>query len=289
MRASSQPLLALSVVFLVSIASNCTARNNLGYQPDGSNPADTGSPGEVDCSAIPVPSTHCLRGSPIFVCEPDATGHAAWIPTCPNVEQGGTTGTGGSSATSGRGGVGGSGGASGGASGGGTGGAAGRGGSSGGAGPVDGGAGASPCTSTSSCAPGQTCTTEDGACNAPPGCGAGVGCPAVCYGTCRAAVPGPTCGSAQCAEGMVCCNSSCGICTRPNGACTKQLCTGQEAPLCGVDGDCRLAADYCKGCDCRVLGPGQALPACNGPGVNCFADACLNKAARCVNGTCVVQ
>jgi hypothetical protein len=82
------------------------------------------------------------------------------------------------------------------------------------------------------------------------GCGAGGFCPPVCYGTCRLAAAG----------------------------------TG-----CNADSDCRLAADYCHGCDCRALGPGAKVPACNGPGVSCFADACLNKTARCVNGACVAQ
>ena len=46
---------------------------------------------------------------------------------------------------------------------------------------------ARPCASSASCNPGEVCTTEDGECNPPPGCGPGVVCPAVCYGTCRPA------------------------------------------------------------------------------------------------------
>lgn len=32
------------------------------------------------------------------------------------------------------------------------------------------------------------------------------------------------CGADVCAEGMVCCNASCGICTEPGGFCTQQAC-----------------------------------------------------------------
>ena len=81
-----------------------------------------------------------------------------------------------------------------------------------------------PCASSGSCAAGEVCTTEDGACNAPPGCGGGLACPAVCYGNCRPAKDGPACGTVRCAAGMVCCNDSCGTCTPPNGGCTKQIC-----------------------------------------------------------------
>ncbi len=40
------------------------------------------------------------------------------------------------------------------------------------------------CVSSESCSSGSHCTTEDGACLSPPGCGAGKVCPAVCYGWC---------------------------------------------------------------------------------------------------------
>lgn len=35
---------------------------------------------------------------------------------------------------------------------------------------------------------------------------------------------GQKCGKATCPEGMSCCNSSCGICVKPGGACTQQFC-----------------------------------------------------------------
>ncbi|CCC07983.1 hypothetical protein SMACR_01548 [Sordaria macrospora] len=41
------------------------------------------------------------------------------------------------------------------------------------------------------------------------------------------------CGKAICPEGMSCCNSSCGICVKPGGACTQQFC--QSADVVGVE------------------------------------------------------
>jgi hypothetical protein len=35
---------------------------------------------------------------------------------------------------------------------------------------------------------------------------------------------GVPCGNTTCAEGRVCCNASCGICTPPDGMCTQQFC-----------------------------------------------------------------
>jgi hypothetical protein len=58
---------------------------------------------------------------------------------------------------------------------------------------------------------------------------------------------------------------------------------------CSSDKDCRLVADYCTGCDCRALGSAEPDPVCTGPGVQCFADACLNKTPACVGGRCVAQ
>jgi len=38
--------------------------------------------------------------------------------------------------------------------------------------------------------------------------------------------PGEACGPVECGSGEVCCNSSCGICTAPDGFCTQQICEG---------------------------------------------------------------
>jgi hypothetical protein len=144
-----------------------------------------------------------------------------------------------------------------------------------------------PCTSTANCSNGEVCTTEDGACNSAPGCSGDGGCPNVCFGTCRVAGPvsSESCGGTLCGPGSRCCNESCGVCMPTEmQACDKQACA---PPQCRTDGDCRATADYCTGCDCRALGPGENLPACPGPGVRCFADPCGNAVARCRNNRCV--
>lgn len=151
------------------------------------------------------------------------------------------------------------------------------------------------CVSSAGCAQDEVCTTVDGVCNAPPGCTGGIACPAVCYGTCRPRTPrvdagndatsGQACGNTVCGPGTSCCNPSCGICVPPGVGCTKQLCV---APPCTKDSDCKSIADYCTGCDCRALHKTQELPVCAGPGVQCFADPCQNRASRCVNSQCMV-
>lgn len=46
---------------------------------------------------------------------------------------------------------------------------------------------------------------------------------------------GEACGPATCRAGEVCCNESCGICTKPGGFCTQQVCGEPEptGPFCG--------------------------------------------------------
>jgi len=61
------------------------------------------------------------------------------------------------------------------------------------------------------------------------------------------------------------------------------------AGACTTDGDCRLVADYCTGCDCRVLAKGDPEPTCSGPGVKCFADPCMTKTAVCDAGKCTAK
>jgi hypothetical protein len=226
---------------------------------------ENGDAGEADCNGLAVPAIACAIGPTVTVCSLDERGAPKWIILCPGTETGGgSTGTGGA--------------------------AMGTGGSGGSGGSAGGGALGAPCASTQSCGKDLVCTTEDGDCKAPPGCGPNVACPAVCYGVCRSADAGPACGPSQCSKGQVCCNESCGICTAPGGGCTKQLCPKDPAPApCNTDGDCKVEADYCTGCDCRALGAKQSLPACPGPGVACLIDPCFNKTARCVNGGCVAQ
>jgi hypothetical protein len=64
---------------------------------------------------------------------------------------------------------------------------------------------------------------------------------------------------------------------------------GGPAGECTQDSDCRLFDFYCTGCDCLVLAPGEPEPTCSGPGVQCFAEACLNRVAVCEQGSCQVK
>jgi hypothetical protein len=121
--------------------------------------------GEPDCTGLPAPTIACLFGPTVLVCVLDQNGHPAWNVSCPGGNTGGAGGGGGAGVGGGPGGAGGS--------------------------NPDGGVG-QVCASSQSCPSGMTCTTEDGVCNAPPGCDPSTACPAVCYGTCRLpAVPPP--------------------------------------------------------------------------------------------------
>ncbi len=110
-----------------------------------------------------------------------------------------------------------------------------------------------PCASTAQCGAGEVCTTEDGVCNAPPGCRPGMACPAVCYGTCRLKIRPPA----------------------PN--------------RCRTNADCRTFSDYCVGCNCRALSVCQPDPKCPTPGVQCFVDPCHGKEAYCDAGACALR
>jgi len=61
---------------------------------------------------------------------------------------------------------------------------------------------------------------------------------------------------------------------------------------CTSDADCRTWSSYCAEapCACRVLTKSEGDPKClgAGPKVNCFADPCMNKTARCQSGACVL-
>jgi hypothetical protein len=56
---------------------------------------------------------------------------------------------------------------------------------------------------------------------------------------------------------------------------------------CSKDSACRLQADYCDGCECVALGPGEKLPPCKGDVVACLVDPCRGMVARCDAGVCV--
>ena len=107
------------------------------------------------------------------------------------------------------------------------------------------------CASSDACGPGQRCTTEDGACDRPPGCAEGDICPTVCYGVCA------------------------------SGA------AGAEGPdACRTDADCATVAHYCDGCHCLARNRDAPKPVCEGKPVSCVADPCDSATAQCVEGAC---
>lgn len=58
---------------------------------------------------------------------------------------------------------------------------------------------------------------------------------------------------------------------------------------CQTDDDCSLAADYCGGCNCFAVGPGQSVPECHGDVVACVQWPCQGYGAYCDGGTCVAS
>jgi|GEM_PF-1826644 len=96
------------------------------------------------------------------------------------------------------------------------------------------------------------------------------------------------CGNTFCTGSDYCCNANCGTCAPRGAGCTAIACDPPSTWVCNSDADCRVEADYCTGCDCRVLGIGGTLATCTGPGVQCLLDPCTSKVALCSNGQCVV-
>ena len=58
---------------------------------------------------------------------------------------------------------------------------------------------------------------------------------------------------------------------------------------CQSDADCRMQADYCTGCDCEALGPGENVRGCAGSAVSCLVDPCAGKSVLCVRGQCLAE
>lgn len=90
--------------------------------------------------------------------------------------------------------------------------------------------------------------------------------------------PGP-CAAVRCAAGyhceevqIVCVTTPC----NPIAECKPDVVTG----ACNTDADCKLSDNYCGGCACDALGPGQTPTTCSNP-VNCFVQPCMNKVAKC--------
>jgi hypothetical protein len=87
------------------------------------------------------------------------------------------------------------------------------------------------------------------------------------------------CAAVRCAAGthcevtpIVCVTTPC----NPIAECKPDVVVG----ACNSDSDCKLSDNYCGGCACDALGPGQTPTTCSNP-VNCFVQPCMNKVAKC--------
>ena len=100
------------------------------------------------------------------------------------------------------------------------------------------------------------------------------------------------CGNKLCAPGLVCCNASCGICTRPGESCIQQYCgptpddDAVSAGTCETDADCRVVASYCESCACLALSATDREPVCKQSPVRCLVNPCFRQRAYCDRGTC---
>jgi hypothetical protein len=91
----------------------------------------------------------------------------------------------------------------------------------------------------------------------------------------------PVCGCDGQMYGNACAANAAGTDASSDTSCIK-------GGSCKSDADCRLVDDYCGGCNCLALAPGESAPKCTDP-VACFVEPCLNKKAACVSGSCVAQ
>jgi len=111
------------------------------------------------------------------------------------------------------------------------------------------------CYGDQDCGAGAHCTTSDGECLPPPGCGGGTACPAVCYGKCvmdqdsctnvdcgsgshceQQCTTGPTAPDGTCSPVCVPDQNTCGTVSCPPGHECVETCAGQDPnnPGCGV-------------------------------------------------------
>jgi len=98
------------------------------------------------------------------------------------------------------------------------------------------------CYSDEDCGGNAHCSTSDGDCLPPPGCGPGETCPAVCYGKCVS--DGDVCSNVSCAPGSHC-EAQCEACDGSNGPCDPAC-----APVCVPDTNACAAIDCAPGFEC---------------------------------------
>jgi hypothetical protein len=91
------------------------------------------------------------------------------------------------------------------------------------------------------------------------------------------------CDLVRCRQGFVCQASGGRAECVPDALSPKTPDAGVE---CRQDSDCRLQADYCGGCNCLALAPGESAPKCSGDEVACFVWPCHDQSAHCVAGSC---
>jgi hypothetical protein len=77
------------------------------------------------------------------------------------------------------------------------------------------------------------------------------------------------------------------VCEEQNG---RAVCVpASPPPACQTDADCSLVANYCGGCNCLAVGPGQSVPKCHDDVVACLQWPCQGYTASCYKGMCVAS
>jgi hypothetical protein len=142
-------------------------------------------------------------------------------------------------------------------------------------------------TSQDQCIP-SSCGCSNGTWVCTADCGGGRNCTDSGTGKADASKAGVACGNTFCTPSEYCCSPTCGECAPQDVVCIAIACEPPSTWACNSDADCRVASDYCTGCDCRALGPGGTLATCPGTGVQCLTDPCTSKVARCIDSQCAV-
>ncbi|KAK4465061.1 hypothetical protein QBC42DRAFT_25769 [Cladorrhinum samala] len=109
----------------------------------------------------------------------------------------------------------------------------------------------------------------------------------VVSGTARCVpITAQVCGKTVCAQGLVCCNASCSICTKPDMMCTQQACNPSAVePLPPI-------VDHDRVCGTKICPVGQeccnaSCGTCVAPGKGCTKQLCLPpKEIKCGKAIC---
>lgn len=101
--------------------------------------------------------------------------------------------------------------------------------------------------------------------------------------------PAPSSPTAPTASAASASSSVASVAASSSAAPSASAAPAAPAKACAKDADCTLFSDYCGGCTCRGLGPGDGQPRCPGKPVQCLVDPCLRKVAACDGGRCVAR